>query len=230
MKTILITGSSRGIGRAIALRLAEPNTKFYLHGRDSVALDECCRVVEDAGAQASPIISELGSDSGVTRIAEAVDTDRLDVLIHNAGFAYVAGVDELKREDWERSLAVNLTAPVFLTTRLLPKMSAGSNIVHILSVAANSGFPGWSAYSAAKFALRGFAQSLREELRERRIRVIDIYPAATASEIWKTVPGQWDKTAMMPPEETAEAVAFALSRPSSVLVDTVHIGGIGGNL
>ncbi len=109
-------------------------------------------------------------------------------------------------------------------------MPSGSSIVNILSVAAKTGFPGWSAYCMSKFALEGFSQSLREELRPRGIRVINIYPGATATEIWNTAEGDWPRDKMMSVDEVAEAVSYALSRPASVAVENLTLTNAAGTL
>lgn len=127
-------------------------------------------------------------------------------------------------------VAVNVTAQFLLTKGLLPRLGPGASIVTILSVAARTPFAGWSSYCMSKFALDGFIRSIREELRPRGIRTINIYPQATATDIWATVPGDWPKEAMLAPEQVAEAVAFALSRPASVLVEDIALGNLGGNL
>ena len=114
--------------------------------------------------------------------------------------------------EWEQTLGVNVTAPFMLIQHFAPRMQPGSSIVNILSVAAKTGFPGWSAYCMSKFALEGFTQSVREELREHKIRMINVYPAATATEIWNNVAGDWPRDKMMSPSEIADAVTFALSR------------------
>ncbi len=91
-------------------------------------------------------------------------------------------------------------------------------------------FPGWSDDAAAKHALDGFAAVAREELPARGIRVINVYPAASDTQIWRAVPGEVPRERMMSPVETADAIAYALERPKTVLVDSVHVGGIWGNL
>ena len=82
----------------------------------------------------------------------------------------------------------------------------------------------------SKFALDGFMRSVREETRTKGIRVINIYPAATSTEIWKRVPGDWPKDKMMSPEQIAQAVSYALSRPASVLIEDITLGSISGSL
>src|SRR5947209_11309337 len=102
--------------------------------------------------------------------------------------------------------------PVSVDAAFRCQMRPGSSIVNILSIAAKTGFANWSAYCMSKFALEGFFQSVREELREHRIRVLNIYPAATNTEIWDDVAGEWPREKMISAEQVADAVAFALTR------------------
>lgn len=230
MKNYLITGASRGIGRAIACRLASNDVHMWLHGRDKKALAGTEKVVMEAGATSTIVIADLATEKGQRALIDAIGDGSLDLLINNAGTTVVKPVEELSLEDWNRVLAVNVTAPFMLTSNLVPQMKTGSSIVNILSTAARTGFPDWSVYCMSKFALEGFSQSLREELRPKGIRVLNVYPAATATDIWDNVPGDWPKEKMIKPEEIAEAVYFAVTRPSSVQVSTIDVGNIGGSL
>ena len=138
--------------------------------------------------------------------------------------------EEITSQEWQETLAVNVTAPFVLVKKLFPVMVEGACIVNILSIAAKTGFANWSSYSMSKFALEGMMQSIREELRPRNIRVINIYPSATATGLWKRVPGEWPEKKMLHPKEVAEAVAFAIERPSKVLVENISVGDITGTL
>jgi NAD(P)-dependent dehydrogenase (short-subunit alcohol dehydrogenase family) len=224
MDRYLITGASRGIGRAIALRLAYPDRTLLLHGRDEKALEESRRLVSEKGAQAVVIAADISTVAGVEQLAERVGTDDLGVLVNNAGVAYVEPFEKITLEHWQKTLAVNVTAPF-----LLDRLKRGSSIVNILSVAARTAFPNWSSYCMSKFALEGFSRCLREEMRSRGIRVINIYPSATATGMWDGVEGDWEKNKMLPPEEVAEALAYALERPSAVMVEDISLGDIAGN-
>ncbi len=241
---VLITGASRGIGRAIAERLAAPGATLLLHGRDREALGSVADAARAAGAAARTFTADLADPQAILELAAAVTAtlaepgldgaaaaDRsLDVLVHNAGMAVVRPLEEITLEEWQRSLAVGVTAPFLLTQRLLDHVPGGGAVVNISSVAVRSPFPGWAAYAAAKHGLEGLSAVMREELRGRGIRVINVYPAATDTGIWDAVAGDFPRDNMMAPQETAEAVAYALSRPSSVLVDSIHVGWVGGNL
>jgi NAD(P)-dependent dehydrogenase (short-subunit alcohol dehydrogenase family) len=224
----LITGASRGVGKAVALRLAQEGRELILSGRDRDALEEVAGAVRDRGGTATVAVADLATPAGIGELATLVGDAPLGALVHNAGVAVVKPVEEVSPEEWQLSLALLVTAPFLLTRALLTNLSPGSSIVHILSIAARRGFSGWSAYCAGKSALRGLSASLREELRGRGIRVIDVVPAATATELWDGIPGSWPRERMLPPEEVAEAVAYAISRPPGVLVETVEVGDLSG--
>ena len=229
-KRILITGASRGIGRAIAEKLAAPDVTLLLHGRDTVALAETCKSVQSQCAGAIKLIHDLATEKGVSNLISQVGGDPLDVLINNAGIAVVKPFREITPAEWQQTLAVNVTAPFLLMQRFVGQMRPGSSIVNILSIAAKTGFANWSAYCMSKFALEGFSQSVRDELREHRIRVLNIYPAATNTEIWDDVTGDWPREKMISAEEVACAVAYALSRPENVAAENITLSNASGNL
>jgi len=230
VKRGLITGASRGIGRAIAVRIAAEGYSLLLHGRDEKALNETAELVKKAGGEASLVLSDISSQQGIAKVVRDVGTEPLHLLVNNAGVAYVKPMEETSPEEWLESLSVNVTAPFMLTQRLFKIMPPGASIVNLLSVAARTGFPGWSSYCASKFALEGLMQSIREEIRPRRIRVINVYPSATTTGLWDSVKGDWPKDRMIAPEEVAEAVAYAVSRPATVLVENISVGEISGTI
>jgi len=230
MKRYLITGASRGIGRAIAEKLAAEDVTLLLHGRDTVALAEVCKAVKPRCGGVVRLIHDLAIKAGVSDLIAAVGSDPLDLLVNNVGIAIVKPFGEITSVEWEQTLGVNVTAPFLLTQRFAPKMPPGASIVNILSIAAKTGFPNWSAYCMSKFALEGFSQSVREELQERKIRVINIYPAATNTEIWNNVEGDWPRNRMISAEQVASAIVYALSRPADVTVENITLSSAAGNL
>jgi NAD(P)-dependent dehydrogenase (short-subunit alcohol dehydrogenase family) len=230
MKRYLITGASRGIGRAIAEKLAGPDAVLLLHGRDNEALAETRKLVEAKSATAIPLIYDLQDPVAVLKMVDEIRTAALDALINNAGIAFVKPLESITLDEWNATIAVNVTAPFLLTQKLLPLLSAGSTIVNVLSIAAKTGFPNWSSYCMSKFALEGFSQALREELRPREIRVLNVYPAATATEIWNGVEGDWPREKMLKPEEIADAIAYALSRAADVSVENITVQNVKGAL
>jgi short-subunit dehydrogenase len=230
MKRYLITGASRGIGRAIAENLAAEGVTLLLHGRDTVALAETRKGVEPHCAKVIPLIHDLATSTGVSNLIAELGGQPIHLLVNNAGVAIVKPFGEITQIEWEQTLGVNITAPFMLTQHLAPRMPPGSSVVNILSIAAKTGFANWSAYCMSKFALEGFSQSVREELRDRKIRVINVYPAATATEIWNKVEGDWPREKMISPNDVASAVAYALSRPSDVALENITLSSLTGNL
>ena len=230
MKRYLITGASRGIGRAIAEKLAAEDVTLLLHGRDTVALAEVCKAVKPRCGGVVRLIHDLAITAGVSDLIAAVGSDPLDLLVNNAGIAIVKPFGEITFVEWEQTLGVNVTAPFLLTQRFAREMPPGASIVNILSIAAKTGFANWSAYCMSKFALEGFSQSVREELREHKIRVINIYPAATDTGIWRSVEGDWPREKMISPNDVASVVAYALSRPADVALENISLSNLTGNL
>jgi short-subunit dehydrogenase len=230
MKRYLITGASRGIGRAIAEKLAGPDVILLLHGRDTIALAETCKSVEACGARAVQLIHDLATPRGVAKLIEEVGSEPVDLLVNNAGIAVVKPFAEITQIEFEQTIGVNIVAPFLLTQHFAPRMRPGSSIVNILSIAAKTAFPNWSAYCMSKFALEGFSQAVREELRSHRIRVINVYPSATDTNIWSGLSGEWPREKMMSPEEVAGAVAYALSRPPDVAFENITLSNVVGNL
>jgi NAD(P)-dependent dehydrogenase (short-subunit alcohol dehydrogenase family) len=226
MKRYLITGASR----AIAEKLAAPDHQLLLHGRNREALAKTCRLVTAKSGNAIPLVYDLRRAARVEKMIDSISEEPLDGLINNAGVALVKPFEKITLAEWDTLFAVNVTAPFLLLQALVPKMQVGASVVNILSIAAKTGFPGWSCYCMTKFALEGFSQCLREEVRGRGIRVLNIYPAATNTEIWNGVEGEWPREKMLLPEEIGDAVAYALSRPTGVVVENLDLLNLTGHL
>ena len=230
MKRYLITGASRGIGRAVAEKLAAPGVTLLLHGRDTVALAETCKSVGSQCKKVVRLIHDLASAKGVCDLIAEVGAEPIDLLVNNAGIAVVKPFCEITMVEWEQTVGVNITAPFMLMQHFAPQMPPGSSIINILSVAAKTGFTNWGCYCMSKFALEGLSQSIREELRDHKIRMINIYPAATDTDIWNKVEGHWPREKMIPAEEVAGAVAYALSRPADVGLENITLSSVTGKL
>jgi short-subunit dehydrogenase len=230
MKRYLITGASRGIGRAITDELTASDVELLLHGRDTVALAQTRKAVEPQCARVSLLIHDLATAHGVSDLIAEVGKEPIDLLVNNAGGAVAKPFTEITPIEWEQTVGVNITAPFMLMQHFAPRMPPGSSVVNVLSIAAKSGFANWSAYCMSKFALEGFSQSVREELRDRKIRVINIYPAATDTDIWDHIEGKWPRHKMISPKDVASAVAYALSRPADVALENITLSSLAGNL
>jgi short-subunit dehydrogenase len=230
MKRYLITGASRGIGRAIAAKLAAPGVMMLLHGRDAAALAQTSKEVEKSGAKVLKLIHDLATIRGINHLLAAAGDESLDLLVNNAGITVVKPFAEITLDEWQHTIAVNLTAPFFLMQHFAPRMQPGSSIVNILSIAAKHAYPNWSVYCASKFGLDGLSAAIRDELRSRKVRVLNIYPAATDTEIWNAVKGEWPREQMISAADVANAVAYAISQPPPVSVENIVLGNLSGRL
>lgn len=232
MRTVLITGASRGIGRATALALAAPGKRLVLAARTAEALEEVAAAVRARGAEAEAVPCHVTAEPHVRRLTTraAAVTGQIDLVIHSVGSALVAPFDRIDLGDWEEALRSQLTSLFLVCKHSVPHMSAGGLLVGIASVAARQAFPGWAAYSAAKHGVLGFLAAIREELRPRGIRVTTVLPAATDTALWDNVPGSWDRRAMLRPEEVATAIANLASYPAHVAVEELTVGHVAGRL
>ena len=208
MPTALITGASGGIGSAIADALS-PTCTLLLAGRPSARLDA---VAERLGATTWPL--DLTDQDGMEAAAEVLS--ELDVLVHNAGVAYPGRVAESIPEQWRASFEVNVTGPVGLTLALLPALRAArGQVVFINSGAGLTVSPGLASYSASKFALRAFADSLRAD--EPRLRVTSIHPGRVDTEMQQDLVayegGDYDPARFLTPATVAAVVAQVVATP-----------------
>ncbi|MEZ5127129.1 MAG: SDR family oxidoreductase [Micropruina glycogenica] len=220
MKTALITGASRGIGRAIAEALA-PDHHLLIGGRDSAAVD----AVVAALPSAEPFVCELTDDTAVETAVAGMES--LDVLVHSAGGSPLGAVADVGPEVWRDVLAVNLVAPANLTRLLLPALRrASGHVVFINSGAGLTARAGWSAYAASKFGLRALADSLRAE-ENGVVKVTSIHPGRTATDMQRAVrefEGEpFDPKEFLSPEAVAATVRLALDAPTNASIDTLTI-------
>ncbi len=177
----LVTGASRGIGRAIAAIACSKGDQVCLVGRSSDIGSTAAAMGEHAiGMQA-----DITNPADLARLAETIEArwGGIDVLINNAGLHRGGTLDRLADEDWEASLATNLTGPMRIVRAMLGQMSPGGSIVNIGAVVGFRGFPGDSSYGASKAGLAGLTQVLAAELARRQIRVNMVVPGFVMTEM-----------------------------------------------
>lgn len=226
--SILITGGSRGIGRAIALRFAREGSKVVVASRNSLQLDAVVADVGKAGGKglaAQMDVREHGSvEAAVWRALEFCG-GTLDVLVNNAGVFDVVPFDKLDPATWRKNVEIHLDGAFYVTKECLDALLEGGrgHVIQIASVAARQGFVGNVAYCATKYGLRGFSDALRADLGPRGMRVSTIYPGATDTDIFKGVPGTWDRSRMNRAEDVAEVVWRAWSAPPGADVSDLDV-------
>ena len=232
----LITGASRGIGKATALAFAKSNIDVALVSRSKKSLEEVAEEVDRLGARAGAYPLDLAEVESVRARVEAIANDfgTFDILINNAGMAYTGDALDVPLDRWQQVLNLNLTSAFECTRAVLPAMrAAGSGtIVNIVSIAGKQAFPGWSAYCASKFGLLALSQSLAAEERARGIRVVALCPGATNTPFWdtETVRIDLDRTKMLAPETVARTILQAVLLPAEATMEEVTLAPSAGIL
>jgi NADP-dependent 3-hydroxy acid dehydrogenase YdfG len=209
MRTALITGASRGIGAAIADALAPTHT-LLLAGRPSPALQA---TAERLGATALPL--DVTDTDAIPAATAAID--ELDVLVHNAGVSFPGRVAESTVEQWRSTFDVNVVGAVAVTLAVLPALRRGEGqVVFINSGSGRNASENMASYSASKFALRAFADSLR--LSEPALRVTTVYPGRTDTDMQRELVssegGDYDADKFLRADTVAAAVAQAINTPA----------------
>jgi 3-oxoacyl-[acyl-carrier protein] reductase len=238
-KTALVTGASRGIGRAAALALAKAGAQVLVHY--SSAQKEAEAVVEEiskAGGRAEKVAADLSTPDGPHELAKRVRSiigDRLDILVANAGISKAASIEETTVEDFDRLFAVNVRAPYFLAQQLLPTMCKGSNIIFISSLAARAAVANLSAYAATKGAVDTLVRHFAVSLGARGIRVNAVAPGVvetdmsgfTRTEDGRNVTfGMQVLKRLAQPDDIAGAVTFLASDEARWITgDTLQVDG-----
>ena len=180
VKTVLVTGSSKGLGRSIALLFAKKKYNVIIHGRDGEGLQEVERNILKAGANCDVVRGEITSEVTMNRLYGAAKKRDIDILINNAGIYLQKPFANMTSAEFRRVVEINLIAPVLLTKKIYPLLERKKSglIVNINSMAGRQPSAGESAYAASKHGLRGFTKVLQYEANKDRIRVVDIYPGA----------------------------------------------------
>jgi NAD(P)-dependent dehydrogenase (short-subunit alcohol dehydrogenase family) len=232
-KVAIVTGGSRGIGFAIADTLAAAGCNVAIIARHAGALRQAARRLELHGVAVHQESCDIGDPKAVENLFRAIAKrfGSLDILINNAGMAHpLADVEQLPWETWQQVIQANLSGLFLVTHSALPLMRAGSTIVNNLSVASKQVFKGMSAYCASKFGALGFTEALREEVRERGIRVVALIPGAVDTEIWQQFWPEAPRERMVSPATIAQAVLHVVNLPKGAVISELMIGPTAGTL
>lgn len=221
----LVTGGSRGIGRAIAQRLAGLGAAVAICGRDRSALEESTRGIEKLGMRA------YGQVADVTRGAEIADLvanteaslGPITILVNNAGMGLFGPAHEKTEADWDRVLDTNLKSVFLVSRAVAPSMirRGSGDIINISSLAGKNTFAGGGIYCASKWGLMGLSGCMAEDLREHGIRVSVICPGSVATEFSSR--GRKDGSKVLQPEDVAHAVETIVTQGPRSFVSEMHV-------
>jgi 3-oxoacyl-[acyl-carrier protein] reductase len=238
-KTALVTGASRGIGRATALALAKAGACVLIHyGRGAKEAEDVVAEIRKAGGRAEAVAADLGAPDGAHKLAEhahRVVGERLDVLVANAGVSKAATIEDTTVADFDNLFAVNVRAPFFLVQQLLPILSEGSSIILTSSLAARAVVGTIPAYAATKGAIDTLVKHFAAALGPRGIRVNAVAPGVVATDMSsfaKTdagrdyVLGLQTFKRLAAPDDIGDVVAFLASQEARWITgETIHADG-----
>ena len=228
-KVALVTGASSGVGKSIALALAEQGADLALLGRRLGRLNAIAKDCERSGATVACFAFDLENEQPNGLVKEvAKKVGNIDILVHSAGEIQRANVTDASVSEFDRQYRINVRAPFDLTRVFLPRLiKRKGHVVFINSTIGLVGSAGVSQYAATKHALKGFADSLREEVSAHGVRVLSVYLGRTATPMQKKV-HQWEKKKYVPerliqPRQVASIVISALSLGSEAEVTDIRI-------
>ncbi|MBI2272787.1 MAG: 3-ketoacyl-ACP reductase [Chitinophagaceae bacterium] len=227
-KTALITGAGKGIGRAVALALANEGVHIGLVARTEKDLQAVAAEVTALGVKAAMAVADVSDIDSVNAAVVKIrqELGAIDILINNAGTAAFGKFLELTPEQWENQVKVNLFGVYYVTRAVLPEMieRQTGDIVNVSSTAGLKGAPVTSAYSASKFGLMGLTDSLMQEVRKHNIRVTALTPSTVVTDLAKSanlLNNNEDR--VMHPEDFAELIVAQLKLNRRVFVKDASI-------
>ena len=226
-KVAIITGASRGIGRATALVFAQAGAKVVLASRTQHDLETAANLIRSDDGEALVVPTDVTQADAVEALVNRTLAvyDQIDILVNNAGIGVFEMVADSDPEVWTQVVASNLKSTYLCSKYVLPPMLArqSGQIINVLSIAAKVAFKASSAYCAAKAGALAFTKVLAEEVRGENIRVTAVSPGSVDTPFWDKIEGHPDQNLMLKPEHVAEAILFVATQPTGVVTDEIVV-------
>lgn len=215
MATVLITGSSKGLGKALADQFSKNKYNIILHGRSHDDVSDVRNIVERNGSIAHMVVGDLQDQCTIDELSECSIDNHIDILINNAGLYLQKTFSEMSMSEFKKIIDINLIAPVSITHKIFGwfKENNSGTIVNVNSIAGKQGSGGESAYCASKFGLRGFSESLQFEATRHGVRVVDVYLGAMRTAMTRE---RSDRELFIDPSDAAKVI-FEVSKGAPTL-------------
>jgi NADP-dependent 3-hydroxy acid dehydrogenase YdfG len=218
-RTVVVTGASRGIGRAVALRLAFAGAHVVAGARDAADLERLSAEHDNLRAH---VLDVRDPGSVAAFCAFAQDPEPVDALVNNAGIGVFGPIEQLRVEDWDRVFEVNVRGTFLMTRALLPSIRARrGHVVNVTSDVSARTFADGSLYTASKHAQRAFTRALQMEVAGDGVRVTEVRPGVVATHFADGSPRPAGMDALSP-DDVADAIVYALTRPDRMRLDEIH--------
>jgi 3-oxoacyl-[acyl-carrier protein] reductase len=229
-KIAVITGGNSGIGRAIANAVAGEGTRVALLARREEKLKEVKNEIEKAGGTAMTVPTDVTKEEDVEKAMGKIADEwgGIDILVSNAGLGIFKRVEEMSVDEFEKHIDVMIKGAFVVTKLALPHLYArgAGHIIFISSLWAKRYCAKCTGYTAAKFGVRGLAQSLREEAREKNVKVTNVMPGTVATPFFDKAGWETDLSQAIQPEDVAATVLHALELPDRAVINEVEIEAI----
>ena len=221
-KSAVVTGATRGIGRAVAETLLDAGASVAICARNAADVDEAVRQLRSRG-NAIGIAADVGDQPQVSRLFQFVDENfgALDILINNAGVGAFAKVADITIDQWRTVIDTNLSGVFYCSRAALSRFqrSSGGYIINISSLAGKNPFSGGAAYNASKFGLNGFSEAMMLDHRYDDVRVSYVMPGSVATDFGARGGEDWK----IAPEDIADIVRMLLMMPARTLISRVEV-------
>ena len=231
-QTAVITGASSGIGKALALQLADAGYKIVLVARSTEKLDSISEEIQKNGVECLAVPTNVAQPNQINKLKDrALAFGDVSVVVNNAGVGKFSGIEDITLEDWNWQINVNLRASFLVSQAFIPGMKQKLNgvLVFMNSVAGKKGYPYSAAYVASKYGMRGLADSLREELREDNIKVISIHPGAVDTPFWDGKGVNFPREEMLNTHTLAQSIVHAIQSPGNFAVEELVVRRTAGD-
>ena len=232
-KVAIITGASTGIGKHISVELSKKEYIVILISRSKDKLKSVKKIIDKNGHECIIIESDISKESSVDKIFKKIKSfNNIDILINNAGLGIFNKIENISNSDWDVQINTNLKGSFMMTRNIIPIMKKNKNgkIVFINSVAGLKPYPYSSAYVASKFGLRGFASSIREELRKDNIKVISVHPGAIDTPFWNEIEGDFPREKMLSSIDISKSIVDSILSQNNLVNEEIVIRSIAGDL
>lgn len=232
-KTIIITGGSKGIGRVLALRCAHEKMKIVISARNKKELENTKAEIAEINKNVIAVQADVSLHEDVKKIINEAVSNFHDIhyLVNNAAVITHKSMKDFDVNDWKQVLDVNVFGTFLMCKEALPYMeklasTTGASIINIASTSGKRGYESGTAYSASKFAITGFSESLFKEVRQHNIRIMVVYPSAVDTSVneeskLKTI----GKGVYMRAEDVADSIIFSMKLPQRALIKEIEIWG-----
>jgi len=226
-KSAIVTGAGRGIGRAIAIMLAEHGAHVIAAARTETEITETTDLINRAGGIAYPFVFDAADEKSIHALFAFAQgkTDNLDVLINNAGIGRYGEIQDFSTQDLQDLLDINVRGTYLCCREAMKWMipNRSGYIINVASVVGFKGYPNQSAYTASKHAVVGMTKSIAAEAQDHQIRVSVINPGGTDTSLVKEARPDLDPSILMQPEDVARVVLFLLSLSDRCAIDEIYV-------